>query len=158
MSVAICEAVDSSRFALQKSSGQRIDIGAHSGHAGVGSDLLYSSGLYTSYIFSEKRRGEMAAYMVVLLNCRNTDWLEEYIKHVPSIFRKFGGEYVGVSSSVKKLEGPLPAPEQMAIFRFPTTGDIERFVSSDAYKPFLELRRRNSEAEILMFDSQLESG
>jgi uncharacterized protein (DUF1330 family) len=99
--------------------------------------------------------GGMAAYMVVLLNNRNTDWLEEYVKHVPSIFRQFGGEYVGVSTSVKKLEGVLPAPQQMAIFSFPSTGDIERFMTSDAYKPFLEMRKLNSDAEILMFDSAI---
>ena len=95
----------------------------------------------------------MAAYMIVLLNNRNTEWLEEYVKQVPSIFRKYGGEYVGVSSSVKKLEGNVPAPHQIAIFSFPSTKEIERFMACDAYKPFKEIRRQNSEAEIFMFDS-----
>lgn len=96
----------------------------------------------------------MTAYMVVVGNNRSTDWLPDYVNSVPTIFRKFGGEYVGVGARIKQLEGADLQPNMTAIFSFPTLADVENFMNSDEYRPFAELRRQNMDAMIVAFDTE----
>lgn len=95
----------------------------------------------------------MSAYMLVLLRNRNKEWLAEYLTHVPALLRSYGGEYVTVSKSLRRLEGAGHLPETIALFSFPSLAKIEEFMSSAEYRPYRELRQRNSDAEILAFEA-----
>jgi len=90
--------------------------------------------------------------MVVLLRNRNRDWLADYVTSVPAILRGYGGEYLAVSKSVRRLEGAGNLPEIIALFSFPSLAKIEEFMSSDEYRPFRDLRQRNADADILIFE------
>ena len=97
----------------------------------------------------------MTAYMISLLNNRNTDWFKEYLVNVPPLLRKYGGDYVAFSTNVKKLDGVVPAPQQVAIFTFPSVAAIEDFMSSDEYQPYSALRKANADAELFVFEGDL---
>jgi len=94
----------------------------------------------------------MSAYMVVLLRNRNRDWLPGYVAKVPAILRSYGGEYIAVSKSVRRLEGAGDLPEIIALFSFPSLAHIEEFMSSDEYRPLRKLRQENADADILIFE------
>jgi len=94
----------------------------------------------------------MTAYMISLLNPRNRDWFEDYLVNVPPLIRKYGGDYVAFSAKVKKLEGAIPAPQQVAIFTFPSVQAIEDFMSCDEYQPWTKLRKANADAELFIFE------
>ena len=90
--------------------------------------------------------------MVVLLRNRNRDWLADYVTSVPAILRGYGGEYLAVSKSVRRLEGAGNLPEIIALFSFPSLAHIEEFMSSDEYRPLRKLRQENADADILIFE------
>jgi len=94
----------------------------------------------------------MSAYMLVSLRNRNRDWLPDYVAKVPAILRSYGGEYIAVSKSVRRLEGAGDLPDIIALFSFPSLASIEEFMSSDEYRPLRKLRQGNADADILIFE------
>ena len=95
----------------------------------------------------------MAAYMVVYLNLSDPSWVPDYIQNVPAILRSYGGEYVAVSGPIKRLEGDMPVPTQIAIFSFPSQEAIEKFMADPRYKPYKDARIKGSSANVFMFDN-----
>lgn len=91
----------------------------------------------------------MTAYLVAQLNVTDPSWIEDYVANVPDVFRKYGGEYLAVSQQLKQFEGEGEAPDQVAIFTFPSMDALTRFVESDDYKPYKEARIAGSRATII---------
>lgn len=91
----------------------------------------------------------MSAYLIAHLNVTDPSWIEDYVANVPAIFRKFGGEYLAVSKSVKQYEGNAAQPDQIAIFTFPTFEALDQFMQSDEYKPFKDARIAGSVATVV---------
>ncbi len=94
----------------------------------------------------------MPAYMVVNVYLREAEWVADYVANVPAIIRKYGGDYLAVSSRLQKFEGEGPIPNQVALFTFPSLDAIDKFMNSDEYKPYKELRLAQSSAEIVGFE------
>lgn len=94
------------------------------------------------------------AYMVVVVHLRETAWVADYIANVPGILRKFGGEYLAVSKTLTQFEGPKPAPDQVAIFTFPSVENMEAFVNCAEYAPYKQARLEQSSALIVGFETQ----
>lgn len=95
----------------------------------------------------------MAAYLVVHVHLRDSQWAKDYIANVPAIIRSHGGEYLAVSKALKQFEGDGPAPDQVAIFTFPSLDAIDRFMNCAEYKPWKDLRLSQSSATIVGFDA-----
>jgi uncharacterized protein (DUF1330 family) len=93
----------------------------------------------------------MSAYMVVLLYVDEGDWVADYVANVPEILRQFGGEYLAVSDAVTRFEGPDRAPDQVAIFTFPSVDQMDAFHSCEEYAPYKQARLAQSSATILGF-------
>lgn len=91
----------------------------------------------------------MAAYLVVHVHLRDTQWVADYVANVPAIIRSYGGEYLAVSKELKQFEGDAPVPDQVAIFTFPSLDAIDQFMNSDAYKPYKDSRLSQSSATII---------
>ena len=91
----------------------------------------------------------MSAYLVVQLSVTDPSWIENYVANVPTILRKYGGEYLVVSQQLKQYEGAGDAPHQVAIFTFPTLDAITRFMECDEYKPYKEARFTGSTATVI---------
>jgi uncharacterized protein (DUF1330 family) len=79
--------------------------------------------------------------------------LNEYVTNVPSIIRRYGGEYVDVAKRIKQFEGPDFGGNVAAIFSFPTLEKVEAFMSSSDYKPYADLRKKYMDAIIFAFDT-----
>jgi uncharacterized protein (DUF1330 family) len=94
----------------------------------------------------------MAAFMVVHLTMRDPSWLPEYLKHVPAIIKSHGGEFVGVSGAVARLEGNLPVPGQIGILSFPSTQAIELFLADERYQPYKDARNKGADVSIFSFE------
>lgn len=94
----------------------------------------------------------MSAYMVVLVHVDGSDWITDYIANVPAIIRKFGGEYFAVSKAVTQFEGNDRAPDQVAIFTFPSVDQMDAFYNCDEYEPYKQARLAQSSATILGFE------
>jgi uncharacterized protein (DUF1330 family) len=95
----------------------------------------------------------MAAYLVVHVYLRDSQWVEGYVANVPAIIRSYGGEYLAVSKELKQFEGNGPMPDQVAIFTFPSLDAIDRFVNSAEYKPWKDARLAESSATIVGFEA-----
>jgi uncharacterized protein (DUF1330 family) len=94
----------------------------------------------------------MAAFMVVKVTLRDSAWRHSYRANVPAILSKHGGEYLAASESVEMLEGTQPAPDLMAILKFPTLAAVKAFLADDAYRPYREARIASSYAEMAAFE------
>ena len=95
----------------------------------------------------------MSAYLVVLLELENPDWVKDYLANVPDIMRKFGGEYAIVSKKVTRLEGEGNTPSQIALVKFPSTEVIEEFLSSAEYEPYAKARIAGSYSDFFAIET-----
>lgn len=91
----------------------------------------------------------MSAYLVVQLKVTDPAWIEKYVANVPTILRKYGGEYLAVSTQLKQYEGVGAAPDQVAIFTFPSLDAITQFMECEEYKPYKEARFSGSSATVI---------
>lgn len=85
-------------------------------------------------------------------------WTAPYFAAVPDILAEYGGVSVAASREIRSIEGENPAPDRVAIFRFPSLADIDRFFVDPRYQPFLEARRSGSRSQILVFENGVKDG
>ena len=95
----------------------------------------------------------MAAYMVVHVYLRDVAWVEDYVAKVPTIIRKYGGEYLAVSKTLKQYEGDARAPDQVVVFTFPSLDAITAFMECEEYRPYKDSRLEQSSATIVGFET-----
>lgn len=91
----------------------------------------------------------MAAYLIVHVFLRDTQWVENYVANVPAIVRRHGGKYLAVSRSLKQFEGEERAPDQVALFTFPSLQAIDDFMNAEEYRPYRDARLEQSSATII---------
>lgn len=95
----------------------------------------------------------MSAYMVVNVYLRESDWVRDYIANVPQILRRYGGEYLAVSRTLKQFEGDGPVPDQVAVLTFPSIAAMQQFMDCPEYAPYKEARCAQSTAQIVGFET-----
>ena len=93
----------------------------------------------------------MPAYLVVNVDIRDRIGFEDYVRNVPPIVRKFGGEYLAVSDNPQVVEGEWH-PHRLVLVRFPDRAAAKAFLSAAEYKPWKELRQRVSSSEMVLFE------
>jgi uncharacterized protein (DUF1330 family) len=94
----------------------------------------------------------MSAFIVVNLILHDSSWRAEYRANVPAIVSKFGGEYVAASERIEIVEGSEPAPDMMAILKFPSLSDLKSFLSDDGYRPYKQARLAGSTSTMAIFE------
>lgn len=94
----------------------------------------------------------MSAYMVVHVYLRDTAWVKEYVANVPAILRRYGGEYLAVSKTLRQFEGDGAAPDQVAMFTFPSVAAMNEFLECEDYAPYKKVRLEQSYAQIVGFE------
>lgn len=97
----------------------------------------------------------MAAYMIALTDLADTGWIEEYRSAVPAMIARHGGEYVANGLSPELIEGAMPVPDAVTMFRFPSVAAIKAFLASEEYRPYKALRDTGAAARILVFESDI---
>jgi uncharacterized protein (DUF1330 family) len=100
----------------------------------------------------------MSAYLVAFVTATHgLDWVSEYVTHVPTIVRHYGGEYLGVPkivpNAVECVEGSAAAPDGSAVLRFPSMGDVKRFLESPDYAPYRTARVAATESNFFAFEN-----
>ncbi len=93
----------------------------------------------------------MDAYVLVNVEIRDQSAFEEYVRNVPAIVRKFGGEYLAVSDTPQVIEGAW-MPQRLVLVRFPDNRAAQAFLSAPEYAPWKELRRRAARTEMVTFE------
>jgi uncharacterized protein (DUF1330 family) len=91
----------------------------------------------------------MAAYMIGRIQLRDTSWLEKYRATVPSIVARHGGKYLVRGGQMDRLEGTEPLPSSYVVIEFPTMEKARAFYDDPEYKPFIELRKKGSDLEMV---------
>jgi uncharacterized protein (DUF1330 family) len=91
----------------------------------------------------------MAAYMIGRIQLRDTSWLEKYRATVPSIVARHGGKYLVRGGKMDRLEGTEPLPSTYVVIEFPTIEKARAFYDDPEYKPFIELRKKGSDLEMV---------
>ncbi|MCP4286650.1 MAG: DUF1330 domain-containing protein [Gammaproteobacteria bacterium] len=74
-----------------------------------------------------------------------------YLDVIPDIVSRYGGEYRTRGGATEILEGDW-CPKRLVIIEFPSMGDLLAFYNSEEYKPFKELRQRNTDSKIIAIE------
>ena len=74
-----------------------------------------------------------------------------YLDVIPDIASHYGGVYRARGGATEVLEGDWH-PRRLVIIEFPSMGDLLAFYNSAEYKPFKELRQRNTHSKILAIE------
>jgi uncharacterized protein (DUF1330 family) len=100
----------------------------------------------------------MSAYVVAFVTAHSLEWAPDYIAHVPAMARGYGAEYLGVSKSVANavecVEGAASPPDHMLVLRFPSMGDVKRFLESREYAPYRAARIASTESNFFAFENE----
>lgn len=100
----------------------------------------------------------MSADLVALVTATHgLDWAPGYVTHVPTIVRRHCGEFLGVSKSVPNavecVEGSAAPPDGIVVFRFPSMGDLKRFLESPDYAPYRAARIAGTDSNFFAFEN-----
>lgn len=93
----------------------------------------------------------MPAYMLVNVDVKDSAGFEDYVRNVPPIVRKFGGEYLAVSDAPEVIEGNWQ-PRRLVLVRFPDIDAVRSFLSAPEYAPWKELRQRATHSEMVAME------
>lgn len=94
----------------------------------------------------------MVAYVIGRLELRDPSWIEKYRATVPSIVARHGGRYLARGGRMERLEGRAPLPTSYVILEFPSMEQARGFYHDPEYAPFIELRRRGSDLEMVLVE------
>jgi uncharacterized protein (DUF1330 family) len=95
----------------------------------------------------------MSAYLIVKLKFHDRGWINDYLANVPTILRRYGGEYLDRGTNILRFEGDATIPDHVTILTFPSLYAIKQFMNSDDYAPFRDARIAETESDILAFET-----
>lgn len=95
----------------------------------------------------------MPAYVIVNVEIQDHTAFEDYVRNVPAIVRRFGGEYLAVTDSPQVIEGAWE-PHRLVLVRFPDMKKANAFLRSPEYAPWKELRQRATTSEMVAFEGR----
>lgn len=93
----------------------------------------------------------MPAYLIVNVDIKDRSAFEDYVRNVPPIVRKFGGEYLAVSDTPEVIEGNWQ-PHRLVLVRFPDMNTARSFLSAPEYAPWKELRQHATRSEMVAME------
>ncbi len=95
---------------------------------------------------------DMAAYFLVeILGISDPQQYGRYVKAVPAIVKKYGGEYVLRSSSVSPFIGGS-APQRVILIRFKNRQALEACFGSAEYKQIAPLRESSTQSRAVIVE------
>lgn len=93
----------------------------------------------------------MAAYLLAEIEVTDPEGFEAYRRDVPGLIARFGGRYLVRGGEAAVLEGDRPV-RRTVLLEFPDMATLRAFYASPEYLPLLDLRRRSTRSEVLIFD------
>lgn len=93
----------------------------------------------------------MAAYLLAEIEVTDPVGFEAYRRDVPALIAQFGGRYLARGGEAEVLQGARPL-RRTVLLEFPDMATLRAFYHSPEYLPLLDLRRRSTHSEVLIFD------
>ena len=93
----------------------------------------------------------MSTYLIVNVDIKDQTAFEDYVRNVPPIVRKFGGEYLAVSDTPEIIEGKW-RPHRLVLVRFPDPAGAKAFLNAPEYRPWKELRQRITQSDMVLLE------
>lgn len=98
------------------------------------------------------------AFMIVYMDITDPSWMEQYFKDVPALLAEHGGVQIAGGRQIVRVEGSIPIPDRIAIFRFSSLAAAEDFMKDERYQNHRANRRQGSSSQILILESAPPTG
>jgi uncharacterized protein (DUF1330 family) len=82
----------------------------------------------------------------------DSDGMAKYNANVGAIVEAYGGVYHLRHKKARVLEGDWN-PDFMTLIEFPSVDKLLEFYESDAYRPWLEVRKKAGDGRLVVFES-----
>jgi uncharacterized protein (DUF1330 family) len=93
----------------------------------------------------------MPAYVIVNLELLDAQRYDHYVKAVPALVSKHGGEYLVRGGSVEVIEGNW-RPSRLVLLRFPDRQAVRALFDDPEYAPLKALRHEVAKTSIVAVD------
>jgi uncharacterized protein (DUF1330 family) len=93
----------------------------------------------------------MPAYVIVDVTVTDPATMEEYRKHVPATFAKYGGRFLVRGGTHQTVEGDWK-PNRLVILEFPSMEQARRWYDSDEYREPKAMRLRAGRANLVFVE------
>jgi uncharacterized protein (DUF1330 family) len=90
-------------------------------------------------------------YVIVDLDVDDLSALDEYRRQAAPLLPKYGGRPIIRFGATEVLEGEW-APQRLIGLKFPDMEAVQRWWTSDDYRPVKSLRQRVSKAKVIAVD------
>ncbi|MFT5656096.1 MAG: hypothetical protein ACI9XU_001822 [Arenicella sp.] len=95
---------------------------------------------------------KMTVYVLADIEITDDSWVPEYAAKVHHLVQRHGGKYLARSGNVKTLEGSPLNTSLIGLLEFPSTQQVEAFITDPDYAPYAEARRAGSESRFQLID------
>ena len=93
----------------------------------------------------------MSAYLIVDITVHDQDRYLEYVKFVPELIEKHGGDYLIRGGNATALEGDWQ-PERLVVVRFPDVQSARAFIEDPDYAPVEAIRHQAADTNLLLVE------
>jgi uncharacterized protein (DUF1330 family) len=90
----------------------------------------------------------MAAYLIANLEVKDAGGYDAYRAKVGDTIAKFGGKFLVRGGAHRVLEGDWQ-PTRLVMLEFPTMDALQRWYSSDDYRPLIAMRKAAAATDIV---------
>jgi uncharacterized protein (DUF1330 family) len=93
----------------------------------------------------------MAAYFIARVKVTDHEQYKQYLKAVPAVIKKYGGEAVARSEECISLEVPEEI-RRIILIEFPSVEKAREFYNSQEYTEVKKLRANAADGEIIVVE------
>jgi uncharacterized protein (DUF1330 family) len=93
----------------------------------------------------------MAAYLIVDIDVKDSERYQTYMREMPKLIQKHGGEYLVRGGALEVLEGAWK-PHRLVLFRFPGMQAIRALFGDPEYQPLMAIRHESASSNIIAVD------
>ena len=90
----------------------------------------------------------MPVYVIGDINVTDPDRYQAYLREVPKIIQRHGGEYLVRGGSFEVMEGTWK-PTRLVMLRFPSMRAVHAWLDDPEYQPFITIRHQCAESSIV---------
>jgi uncharacterized protein (DUF1330 family) len=93
----------------------------------------------------------MPSYLIVDVSVKDPARYADYIRQVPAVIARHGGEYLVRGGAVDVIEGDW-TPSRLVVMRFPTREALQGYLDDPDYAPLRDLRREVADSIVIAAD------
>ncbi len=94
----------------------------------------------------------MAAYIIGMLEVRDTSWRAEYGPKTEALIEKHGGKIKAGAGTPETLEGEGKLPNTFLILEFPSVEHAKAWYNDPEYEPMIKLRQTGAEGHFVVLE------